>query len=106
MERLGRFSDLNIGGSPIRLVHHVKGHFENTEIRFLVLVKALERKKNEEIKRHSCHVSEATGSFARAKARLVLYAWWCGGRLPAGRASAQKGTPSHASYKKVVTVRQ
>ena len=36
VELLGRFSDLNICGSRIRLAHHVKGHFENTEKMFLV----------------------------------------------------------------------
>ena len=30
-------------------------------------VKERERKENEEIKRHSCHFSEATGSLARAR---------------------------------------
>ena len=30
------FLDLNICGSQIRLTHHVKGHFENTEKTFLV----------------------------------------------------------------------
>ena len=33
---LVKFLDLNICGSRIRVVHHVKRHFENTEITFLV----------------------------------------------------------------------
>ena len=36
-------------------------------------MKAREHKENEEIKQHSCHFSEATGSFARRKDLKVLY---------------------------------
>ena len=35
VELLVRFPDLNFCGSRIRFAHHVKRHFENTEITFL-----------------------------------------------------------------------
>ena len=61
MELLGRFSDRNICERRIRLAHHVKGHFENTEKTFLVSVKALERKENEEIRNRPCHFLKIDG---------------------------------------------
>ena len=64
-------------------------------------VKALEHKENEEIKQHSCHFLKQRAVSRELKPVWLYMPGGVGGRLPAGQASAQRGTPSHASYKKV-----